>query len=141
MPEGVDPVDWVIENKVAVVGTLDDAIERIEQVYAKQGDFGCLLIQANNWAPWAATKRSYELYARYVMPHFSGVNANRYASYEWVTEHQGELVEKRVAAAQQMFDKHEAEQTRQGRRRHRPPRGGQRSLVSGTRAEVPGLQP
>ena len=71
VPEGVDPVDWVIENKVAVVGTVDDAIERIEQVYAKQGDFGCLLIQANNWAPWAATKRSYELYARYVMPHFS----------------------------------------------------------------------
>jgi limonene 1,2-monooxygenase len=111
VPEGVDPVDWVIENKVAVVGTVDDAIERIEQVYEKQGDFGCLLIQANNWAPWAATKRSYELYARYVMPHFSRVNANRYASYEWVTEHQGELVEKRVAAAQQMFDKHAAEQS------------------------------
>ena len=111
VPEGVDPVDWVIEHKVAVVGTVDDAIERIEQVYDKQGEFGCLLIQANNWAPWAATKRSYELYARYVMPHFSGVNANRYASYEWVTEHQGELVEKRVAAAQQMFDKHAAEQS------------------------------
>ena len=61
--------------------------------------------------PWAATKRSYELYARYVMPHFSRVNANRYASYDWVTEHQGELVEKRVAAAQQMFDKHAAEQS------------------------------
>ena len=45
------------------------------------------------------------------MPHFSGVNANRYASYDWVTEHQGELVEKRVAAAQQMFDKHAAEQS------------------------------
>ena len=38
-------------------------------------------------------------------------NANRYASYDWVTEHQGELVEKRVAAAQQMFDKHAAEQS------------------------------
>ena len=111
VPEGVDPVDWVIEHKVAVVGTVDDAIERIEQVLEKQGEFGCLLLQANNWAPWAATQRSYELYARYVMPHFSGVNANRYASYDWVTEHQGELVEKRVAAAQQMFDKHAAEQS------------------------------
>ena len=60
---------------------------------------------------WAATQRSYELYARYVMPHFSRVNANRYASYDWVTEHQRELVEKRVAAAQQMFDKHAAEQS------------------------------
>ncbi len=111
VPEGVDPVDWVIEHKVAVVGTVDDAIERIEQVLQKQGEFGCLLLQANNWAPWAATQRSYELYPRYVMPHFSGVNANRYASYDWVTEHQGELVEKRVAAAQQMFDKHTAEQS------------------------------
>ena len=40
VPDGVDYVDWVIENEVAVVGTLDDAIERIEQLYEKQGEFG-----------------------------------------------------------------------------------------------------
>ncbi len=73
------------------------------------------------------------------MPHFSGVNANRYASYEWVTEHQGELVEKRVAAAQQMFDKHAAEQSaKAGDRPARkcepgPAASEQGSLVAGAR--------
>ena len=109
VPDGVDTVDWLVEHRVAVVGTPDDAIARIEQLQAKQGDFGCLLLLATNWADWAATKRSYELYARYVIPHFNGANANRTASYEWVTEHQDELVSKRVTAAKLMTEKHEAE--------------------------------
>jgi limonene 1,2-monooxygenase len=110
VPEGEDPVDWVIENEVAVVGTPDDAIERIERVIAKQGEFGAVLLQANDWADWAQTSRSYELYARYVLPHFSGVNANRRSSYDWITGIQPELIEKRTNAANQMFAKHEAEQ-------------------------------
>jgi limonene 1,2-monooxygenase len=109
VPEGVDTVDWLVENRIAVVGTPDDAIERIEQLYAKQGEFGALLLLATNWADWAATKKSYELYARYVIPHFARANTNREASYRWVTEHQSEIVSKRVAAAEQMVAKHEAE--------------------------------
>ena len=54
-------------------------------------------------------KRSIELYAHHVIPHFSGVNVNRFDSYDWVTANQAELVEKRVNAANQMFAKHEAE--------------------------------
>ena len=110
VPEGVDTVDWVIDHKVSVVGTPDDVIERIEALQAKQGEFGCLLILATNWADWAATKRSYELYARYVMPHFDQANVNRTDSYAWVSAHQAEIVDKRVAAADQMIAKHEAEQ-------------------------------
>jgi limonene 1,2-monooxygenase len=109
VPEGADYVEWVIENHVAVIGTPDDAIARIERLYEKQGEFGCVLLQATQWADWPATKRSYELYANQVMPHFSGANDNRFASYDWVTEHQDELVSKRVNAAAQMFAKHEAE--------------------------------
>jgi limonene 1,2-monooxygenase len=54
--------------------------------------------------------RSYELYARFVMPHFSRDNTPRIQSYDWCTEHRDELSEKRSAAARAMFDKHEAEQ-------------------------------
>jgi limonene 1,2-monooxygenase len=110
VPEGTDTVEWIVENKIAVVGTPDDAIERIEQLRAKQGDFGCLLLLATNWADWESTKKSYELYARYVMPHFDGANVNRAESYDWVTAHQDELVSKRTAAAELMTAKHEAEQ-------------------------------
>jgi limonene 1,2-monooxygenase len=109
IPAGVDTVEWIVENRIAVVGTPDDAIERIDALRAKQGEFGCLLLLATNWADWAATKRSYELYARYVIPHFARANDNRTASYRWVTEHQRELVDKRTAAAAQMVAKHEAE--------------------------------
>jgi limonene 1,2-monooxygenase len=109
VPEGADYVDWVIDNDIAVVGTPDDAIRRIERLQEKQGEFGCVLLQITNWADWPALKRSMELYAQHVIPHFSGVNRNRTASYRWVTENQDELVTKRVNAANQMFAKHQAE--------------------------------
>jgi limonene 1,2-monooxygenase len=54
----------------------------IEKLQAKQGEFGVMLLQANNWAEWEQTKKSYELYARFVMPHFAGANRNRVDSYD-----------------------------------------------------------
>ena len=118
VPDGADYVEWVIDHDIAVVGTPDDAIRRIERLYQKQGEFGAVLLQITNWADWPALKRSLELYAHHVIPHFSGANAARRASYEWVTTNQGELVEKRVNAANQMFAKHEAE--RAGKAGERP---------------------
>ena len=108
VPEGTDPVDWIIDQQIGVIGTPDDAIAMIERLWDKQ-EFGVFLHQSNNWADWAATKRSYELYARYVMPHFNGANAPRTESYEWVTAHTDSLTRMRKAAAQEMFAKHEAE--------------------------------
>ncbi|HUZ09477.1 MAG TPA: LLM class flavin-dependent oxidoreductase [Acidimicrobiales bacterium] len=109
VPEGTDPVDWLIENQVAVVGTPEDAIERIDRVLAKQGEFGAVLLQANSLADWPQTLRSFELYADHVIPHFAQANVNRVDSYNWITRVQGELIEKRTNAANQMFAKHEAE--------------------------------
>jgi limonene 1,2-monooxygenase len=110
VPAGQDPAEWFVENKFGVIGTPDDAIALIERLRSKQGEFGVFLHQAHNWADWEATKRSYELYARYVMPHFSDDNIPRTESFNWCTEHRDELTEKRSAAARAMFDKHEAEQ-------------------------------
>ena len=115
VPEGADYVDWVIDNKIAVVGTPDDAIARIEALYEKQGEFGAVLMQVTQWADWPATKRSFELYSQYVIPHFAQANENRTKSYQWVTKNQTELVTKRVNAANQMFAKHEAEQAEKGK--------------------------
>ncbi|HEX3410951.1 MAG TPA: LLM class flavin-dependent oxidoreductase, partial [Stellaceae bacterium] len=122
VPAGEDPLEWFVENKYGVVGTPDDAIALIERLQEKQGEFGVFLQQAHNWADWEETKRSYELYARYVMPHFSRDNRPRTDSYGWCTEHRDELSEKRSAAARAMFDKHEAEQ-RAAAAPSRPPRG------------------
>ena len=110
VPAGRDPLEWFVENRYGVCGTPDDAIALIDRLYEKQGTFGAFLHQAHNWADWEATKRSYELYARYVMPHFSRANAPRAASYQWAGDNRTEFSAKRQAAAKAMFDKHEAEQ-------------------------------
>ena len=128
VPDGADYADWVIENDIAVVGTPDDAIARIERLYEKQGEFGAVLIQVTNWTDWPALRRSMELYAQYVIPHFANANDHRRRSYEWVTKNQQELVTKRVNAAQQMIDKHAAEQEAKGRVTTRPDRPNSTAL-------------
>ena len=120
-PAGQDPAQWFVENKYGVIGTPDDAIAMLERLYEKQGDFGVFLHMAHNWADFAQTKRSYELYQRYVMPHFSCDNRLRAASFDWCAENRADLSEKRTAAAQAMFEKHEAEQNQPAPAR--PPKG------------------
>jgi limonene 1,2-monooxygenase len=110
VPAGKDPLEWFTENRFGVCGTPDDAIALIERLQDKQGQFGSMLHQAHNWADFEATKRSYELYSRYVMPHFSKLNRSRAASYQWCGDNRDEFSAKRNAAAKAMFDKHEAEQ-------------------------------
>ena len=51
-----------------MVGTPDDAIAQIQRLQAKQGEFGCFLQLAHNWANFEATKKSYEMWQRYVTP-------------------------------------------------------------------------
>jgi limonene 1,2-monooxygenase len=115
VPAGKNALEWFVENRYGVCGTPDDAIALIERLREKQGAFGAFLQQAHNWADFEATKRSYELYARYVMPHFSQANAPRAASYQWCGDNRAEFSAKRNAAAKAMFDKHEAEQHAAGR--------------------------
>lgn len=113
VPAGEDPVDWFVNNQLGVVGTPDDAIAMIERLQEKQGTFGCFCQQAHDWADWEATKKSHELYARFVMPHFRRANAHRAASLDWVERNAASFTAQRMAAVEQMFRKHAAE--RQGR--------------------------
>ena len=68
---------------VLQAGTPDDMIAYIESLQAHTGGFGSLLFLATNCANFEAVKRSYELFARYVIPHFRASNRNREASIEW----------------------------------------------------------
>jgi limonene 1,2-monooxygenase len=62
---GADRRDWI-------VGTPEDAIAHIERMQAETGGFGGLLLSTHEWASTEKLRRSYELFARYVMPHFRG---------------------------------------------------------------------
>ncbi len=64
----VDMRDWV-------VGTPDDAIAWIENKQAETGGFGGVMLTTHEWADIFPLKRSIELFARYVMPHFRGHTA------------------------------------------------------------------
>ena len=86
-----DPLAHLRDNKLAVFGTPDDVIADIERVSEGVGGFGTVLVFATNWADWAATKRSYELISRYVMPHFTRSRQGRIDSYDWSAEHHDEF--------------------------------------------------
>ena len=93
-----DPVEAYLALGQAVVGTPDDAVERLQQLVDESGGFGCFLLMAHNWARWEDTKRSYELIARYVVPHFQQLNVNRQASMDWVRSNKTEFTSQTRAA-------------------------------------------
>ncbi len=73
---------FVMDTRRAIVGTPDDAIAAIEAIQRGSGGMGAFLIMEQNWADWAAANRSYEMFARYVIPHFRNQFAARRESYE-----------------------------------------------------------
>jgi limonene 1,2-monooxygenase len=83
-PDIADPVEYLTSNGIACIGTPDDCIRHFERLWqGSAGGFGAVLLLAHNWADWEATRRSYELMARYVHPHFQrGANTLRVASYD-----------------------------------------------------------
>ena len=95
---GRDPVEAMIESGIAVIGTPDEAAQKIQALIDQSGGFGCFLFMAHNWAPWEATKRSYDLFARYVAPRFQQLNVNREASMDWVGSHKAEFTGAAMAA-------------------------------------------
>jgi limonene 1,2-monooxygenase len=107
---GGDPVDAMIESGNAVIGTPDDAIEQLERLWKQTGGFGCFLQLAHNWANFENTKKSYELFARHVTPHFHQANRNRNDSMEWAKEHGEEFIGAAMTAAMEMVQKHAAEE-------------------------------
>jgi limonene 1,2-monooxygenase len=98
-----DLVDVLVGAGRAVIGTPDDAITMIERLQAKQGEFGVMLFQSHNWADWEQTKKSYELYARFVMPHFAGTNRNRQESYAALESNIDRLEAERTKGAEAAF--------------------------------------
>lgn len=105
-----DAVDALIASGLAVIGDPDDAIAQLERLEQQSGGFGCFLHMAHNWADWAETKRSYELFARYVMPRFQQANANREASMNWAATNRPTFIGAMGNAINREIQKHVAEQ-------------------------------
>ena len=100
-------VDYMVDHNQWIVGTPDDCIAGIERLQAISGGFGKFMIRVEDWAPRDKIHRSYELLARYVMPHFQGSVQGIEISRDWASERREALQANRyvgIKAATDRFD-------------------------------------
>ena len=84
--------DTLGEFGQAIIGTPEDAIAQIERLIEKTGGFGTFLILHVDMASWEDTKRSYELFASEVVPHFRKRNVGRQASMQFAEDNREYLI-------------------------------------------------
>ncbi len=106
-------VDALNASGFAVIGTPDDAIAQIARLEEQSKGFGAFLLMAHEWADRPQTERSYELFARYVMPVFQGSAATLTASRDWAAENRPTFIGEAGAAIMSAIQTHAAEQAEQ----------------------------
>jgi limonene 1,2-monooxygenase len=111
-PGTLDPdkmVDALMETGFAVVGTPAMAVAQIERLMEQSGGFGTYLLMAHEWADREATLRSYELFAREVVPHFKGTLSSLEGSRDWAAENRPEFIGAVGGAIMQAISDHQTE--------------------------------
>ncbi len=103
---GLASIEAINEGGRGAIGTPDDALRVLENYWTKTGGFGAILLLAHDWADWEATKRSYELFARYVLPRFEERNAWREESRQWLYENRDGFSVKRKSAQLHAIERH-----------------------------------
>lgn len=94
------------EQSAAIVGTPDDLVKAIRDVYAVSGGFGTVIGFVSDWANQEATRRSWDLVARYVIPEVNGLLEPYRKSRQHVAENR-EIFERAGAAVLQKIADHE----------------------------------
>jgi limonene 1,2-monooxygenase len=99
-----DPLREGVAQGTTLVGTPDMVAKGIERLLGySNGGFGGVLFRAHEWANREATLRSYELFARYVMPRFQGSLDTVVASNEWAKANRKGIFGPNVAAVKKAF--------------------------------------
>jgi limonene 1,2-monooxygenase len=106
----IDEMVAFVNGGLGVVGTPDQAVAQIEElVEQSNGGFGCYMTLAHNWANPEATKKSYELFARHVMPHFQSGGSDLTRAADRARDARPELADKQMAAIDEATARYEAE--------------------------------
>jgi limonene 1,2-monooxygenase len=103
-------IDNVDDDGFAVIGTPDDAITKIDALIEASGGFGTFLLFGHDWASPEATRRSFELFAQYVLPRYTGQLDAPQASCDWVTGSGGEFVNRAIGAITKAIVDHAGQQ-------------------------------
>ncbi|MDQ1395056.1 MAG: limonene 1,2-monooxygenase [Acidimicrobiaceae bacterium] len=107
--EAADLVDALNGSGMAVVGTPDMAVQQIQRLIDQSGGFGTYLFMAHEWADRPATLRSYELFARYVMPLFQGQTQTLVGSRDWAAANRPTFIGSATTAVMEAIQSHHAE--------------------------------
>ena len=99
-----DPLRDGVRMGTTLVGSPETVIRGIERLQGySQGGFGGILFRAHEWATREQTLRSYELFARYVMPRFQGSLDTIRDSNEWARGNRKTIFGPNVEAVRRAF--------------------------------------
>ena len=99
-----DPLSDGVKAGTTLVGSPDTVARGIQNLLAhSEGGFGGFMFRAHDWADREATWRSYELFARWVMPRFQGSLDTIQDSWEWCVANRKTIFGPNVDALKQAF--------------------------------------
>ena len=99
-----DPLREGVKMGTTLVGSPDTVVRGIQRLQEYSGGgFGGVLFRAHEWANREQTLRSYELFARYVMPRFQGSLATVEDSNAWARENRKSIFGPNVEAVRRAF--------------------------------------
>ncbi|WP_235439053.1 LLM class flavin-dependent oxidoreductase [Candidatus Rhodobacter oscarellae] len=102
-------IDFV-NGGLGVVGTPEMMVKQIEELLEQSnGGFGAYLTLAHNWANKGATQKSFELFAREVMPHFQSSGMGLQAAADRAQKNRAGLAEKQLKAVEEATQRYEKE--------------------------------
>ncbi|MFV8315378.1 LLM class flavin-dependent oxidoreductase [Mycobacterium sp. 23] len=102
-------IDMINDNGAGVIGTPERAREQVQRLWDQSGGFGCMLQMGHEWANPAATRRSAELFAAEVMPHFQGQAQPTIDAAARATEMRDDLAATQLQAIEHMTKKYQDE--------------------------------
>ncbi len=84
--DAVEKTAWS-PGAVSVIGTPDDLVAQLKQLYEVSGGFGAVIGFAHDWANREDTLRSWDLVARYVVPEMNGYLEGLRTSRQYLIDH------------------------------------------------------
>ena len=105
---GFGPTAATVEDAVnsgqIIAGDPDVMIAKIDDILERSGGVGGVLALAHEWAGQEATFKSYELFARYVMPKFQGQLDRLVANRDWFEGDAATIFRRSSAASVKAFE-------------------------------------
>jgi limonene 1,2-monooxygenase len=99
-----DPLRAGVQMGTTLVGSPETVARGIERLIEySRGGVGGILFRAHEWADWEQTKRSYELFARWVMPRFQGSLESVTQSRDWARANRRDVFGPNVEAIRRAY--------------------------------------